>query len=145
MSNFSDTNDYTIVKTIEASQEINYQYEQIQEKYLFNGLVVQSPKMVTDNFQDLYEGMLVTIELPTKYKYRPEALSNEVYGTTEFWYLILRVNGLFNHGEMDSDTIKIISPEYIDTIQDIVQLFQADVAQGKVTQLQDLTIKRVIV
>lgn len=34
-----------------------------------------------------------------KYQYRPEALSSDVYGTTDLWYLILKVNSCEDFSE----------------------------------------------
>lgn len=35
----------------------------------------------------------------TKYRYRPEALSSDVYGTVSLWYLILKVNSCEDFSE----------------------------------------------
>lgn len=41
-----------------------------------------------------------------KYKYRPEALSADIYNTTDMWYLILKINSCEDYSEFhDLDVI----------------------------------------
>lgn len=48
----------------------------------------------------------------TQYRGNPKKLSNELYGTTRFWHLILRLNGMANVHEfnLESHKLRLIEP-----------------------------------
>ena len=54
------------------------------------------------------------------YFYKPKLLSYELYGTTELWIALLRVNGMRNISEFNKSIIKVYTP---DQLQDLIQIF----------------------
>lgn len=58
----------------------------------------------------------LTIEDNTKYRYRPEALSTDIYDTPGLWYLILKVNSCEDASEFH-DLPYVLVPS-IDTIRE---------------------------
>lgn len=54
-----------------------------------------------------------TIKFEPKYKYRPDYLSYDQYGSTTLWELLMYVNSVFSVEEFDLDTVVIPSMEAI--------------------------------
>ena len=50
------------------------------------------------------------VNLPEKYYYQPKKLSLELYGTTELWLSLLRLNEMVNITEFDQPVIMIYNP-----------------------------------
>ena len=144
MQVYSDTNAFTVQKSIEQIEGLTYTYDYVSPKVMMNGITIQSPRTVIDNFQDLFDQIQIYYVLDTKYNYRPEALQKELYGTTELWYILLQINGMFDHSQFVGDQVKIIRPDRLDIIQDIVSLFKDELDQEKHQVVDELTIKPVI-
>lgn len=53
------------------------------------------------------------VEFESKYKYRPDYLSYDYYGTTILWNLIMYVNGVFALEDFDLQTVVIPSLQAI--------------------------------
>lgn len=67
-----------------------------------------------------FEDAVVYYTLPKLYIYKPKLLSLELYGTTELWLALLRLNNMRNITEFTSDIIKIYQP---DRIQELLEIF----------------------
>jgi len=59
-------------------------------------------------------------ELPNSFLYKPKLLSIELYGTTEMWLSILRLNNMRNVAEFNRPIVKVYTPA---SIRDLIQLF----------------------
>lgn len=67
------------------------------------------------------------VEFESKYKYRPDYLSYDYYGTTILWELLLYVNGVFSLEDFNLVTVVIPSLESITFIlQDLFPIQDAD-------------------
>lgn len=53
------------------------------------------------------------VKFDQKYKYRPDYLSFDEYGTTAFWEVLLYVNGVYSVEEFNLSTVIIPSKESI--------------------------------
>lgn len=59
-----------------------------------------------------------------KYRYNPWRLSNDLYGTTELWFMILHLNEMYSANEFDKRSIKIYNKEdFIDKLNEIVNVY----------------------
>lgn len=61
------------------------------------------------DFKNLTEDYI----LPETYFYKPKSVSYELYGTTEFWLSILRLNGMKNITEFHIPIIRVYAPQVI--------------------------------
>ena len=66
-----------------------------------------------------YVVSLVVINLPQTHFYKPKLTSVMLYGTTELWLSILRVNGLKNVTEYHLPFIRYYDPDGLKTIINI--------------------------
>lgn len=58
--------------------------------------------------------------LPESMYYQPKTVSLELYGTTEMWLSLLRVNGMRNITEFHIPIIKIYNP---DEVKELINIF----------------------
>lgn len=78
---------------------------------------------INDIFLKYNEQFADTIQnyaLPEFYFYKPKLLSYELYGTTELWLALLRINVMRNISEFNKSIIKVYTP---DQIQELIQIF----------------------
>lgn len=71
---------------------------------------------LNDFFIKYREQLAVTEQfysLPQSLFYKPKSLSYNLYGTTELWLALLRVNGLRNISEFHYPIIKIYNPNQL--------------------------------
>ena len=54
-----------------------------------------------------------------KFKYNPHLLAYVLYGTTDLWFLLLRINNMTRVTQFDKKKIKIIHPDDMKLINDI--------------------------
>jgi hypothetical protein len=58
--------------------------------------------------------------LPNLYMYKPKSVSLELYGTTELWLALLRLNKMRNITEFKGNIIKVYQP---DKVHELIQIF----------------------
>lgn len=64
-------------------------------------------------YREHFQDMIVLYQLPANHFYQPKRLSEELYGTTEMWLSILRLNGMRNISEFNQPMVMIYDPERI--------------------------------
>jgi hypothetical protein len=84
-------------------------YTSILDKYMDYLLPVT--KVVTLNDQEY-----------AKYKFQPKLLSFEMYGTTELWSLILRINNLTSAAQFTLKTLKLFTTDVFEILNEIIIL-----------------------
>lgn len=96
-----------IMKTINSIQQFISNKPTIGTDYQNMSLVeergnIQFPvvNLITDDYFDEFKKASVRVELTEdeilKYKYRPKLLSYDIYDNVELYYIILRLNDLYN-------------------------------------------------
>lgn len=96
-----------IMKTINSIQQFISNKPTIGTDYQNMSLVeergnIQFPvvNFITDDYFDEFKKASVRVELTEdeilKYKYRPKLLSYDIYDNAELYYIILRLNDLYN-------------------------------------------------
>ena len=103
----------------------------ISLKNLYDTILVGDTDNPTDIFRIPYKDFFIKykIELstivqiyscPESMFYRPKTMSLELYGTTELWLGLLRLNGMKNITEFHSPVIYVYSP---DGIKELINIF----------------------
>jgi len=57
-----------------------------------------------------------------KYRFNPKVLSYDLYGTTEFWFLILDINELRSVTEFDLRTAYVMRGDIVDKLSRVLNL-----------------------
>ena len=61
-----------------------------------------------------------------RYQYNPKALAYKLYGSTEYYYIILFLNGMTNIKEFNKRKIKLIRPNALSTILSAIYTSESD-------------------
>lgn len=72
-----------------------------------------------NDLNELLESKTLTAAEQTKYFCNPWALSYDLYGSVEYWHLLLEANNMYSITEFTQETIKVYDstlPDVIDTI-----------------------------
>lgn len=81
-----------------------------------------------DSILNLYESILrkykvkrtMSNEEFRKYKYNPQRFAHDLYGNTEYWWLLLHANEMNSAAEFDRQTLWIYTTDVIEAIKDIL-------------------------
>ena len=105
----------TMIDAIERQEELSINYR-ILHKYtkMYNiesddSLVIPIDSIVNkyrDFLRDSVQTAKMTDEEWLTYRLRPKSLSYRLYGTTEFWHVLLLLNGCKSTMDFDLKTIK---------------------------------------
>lgn len=72
------------------------------------------------NYRQQFEEAIVLYQIPRDYFYRPKSLSLELYGTTELWLSLLRLNNMKSIVDFKQQIIKVYDPY---TLNELLEIF----------------------
>ena len=132
MSNKLVMYDHTYIsKSIEDSRDADFMASNlyftatIEDKS--SGDVIRVPYLsLTQKYADILS-QYVTIARYTevqfnKYQYKPKLLSQDIYGTTELWFLILEANELHSTSQFNFRTIYLFRTDIVEKMTRILNL-----------------------
>lgn len=94
---------------LKSSDELTYRHFAILEKY--NNIEFLDHNLISDYLYELDE---LTMYVPLndeqykKYKYRPDLLAYDVYGSTQLDFIVMYMNGVIDPKEFDFTTVKLV-------------------------------------
>ena len=70
---------------------------------------------LTNKYREFLKSIIISIELDDafmlKYRFKPKMISEELYGTTEFWNDILILNNCFRTCDFQPRVLKVYNPK----------------------------------
>ena len=119
MSQESCTGEVSILEYIEDYREMNISFDRMHLKEVItfypdsagvtDGLILG--EVITDKYKHDLKNMIDTKTFTKdeihKYKCNPWALSYDLYGTVEFWQLLLDLNDMYSATEFTKKTVKV--------------------------------------
>lgn len=75
---------------------------------------------ILKRYEHILKADLVDYSLSSEYHYKPEYLSNELYETTDLWYLLLFVNDMATIDEFNKPVIKVFDTNTINALNRIL-------------------------
>lgn len=84
-----------------------------------------------NDLNEIVETKSLTLQEQTKYFYNPWVLSYDLYGTTEFWFLLLDLNDMHSATEFTQETIKVYDGSLVNTINAILALEEEFINQNE--------------
>lgn len=118
------------IKDLDISYRILHPAAIIRDEYTSRNIRIPFSSL-TSKYSNFLSTIIVEIELDddeqVEYLFKPKALSNYLYGTTEFWNDLLILNNAYSTSEFKPSTVKVYDPnkfkKYINEIlilEDIV-------------------------
>jgi len=79
-------------------------------------------------YRPQFEEAISLYAVPRSMFYKPKTVSMDLYGTTEMWLALMRLNGIRNVAEFNRPMIKVYEPA---TIEELITIFFK--REGKIT------------
>lgn len=88
-------------------------------------LILLSDSILLKYSKDL-ESTIIKLQLSdreeNKYFYNPKFLSHDLYGTTELWYLLLKINELYSTSQFSLNPLNVFNSSILSKIDTIMNL-----------------------
>lgn len=109
----------SIIKELEISYRTLHHDAILRDNY--SGRNIKIPfESITNKYRDYLKPAISSISLTyedqLKYKYKPKLVSEDLYGTTEFWSDILILNNCFSVYAFKPKIIKVYNPNIFKTL-----------------------------
>lgn len=98
--NSSEVITYNSLSIIQRLDDIEYPYHNVI--YDFLDELIQLSQLVTLNSTEV-----------ARYKYRPDLLSYDLYGTDKYDFILLAINNIESDKYFDKEMIKVLYPEHM--------------------------------
>jgi len=110
------------------TQDISHAKLHLKSSFIDNNntRIIVNYTSLLDKYHDHLRKIISTVTLSeeefAKYKFQPKRLSFEIYGTTELWSMILRINNLTSASQFTMKTLKLFTMDIFDVINEILIL-----------------------
>ena len=84
-----------------------------------------------NDLDELVETKTLTIQEQNRYFFNPWVLSYDLYGTTEFWFLLLDLNEMSSATEFTQETIKVYDGSLMNIVNAILALEEEFINQNE--------------
>jgi hypothetical protein len=83
-------------------------------KILWKGnFVMPEPHGIVDDLSPVLFADMDDFQVTRELRFRPEAISERIYGTPDLWYLILKANDFVRPTQVEVGSIKVVKPSLI--------------------------------
>lgn len=112
MAKFVPENTYTVEQFISAGHRTTISYDKFSyREALSNGNIVSILNVIDDYMPEIID-FAVDVKLDRlqreKYRYKPKLLCYDIYGNTEVYWVIMRINGIIDVKEFDFEVLKML-------------------------------------
>ncbi len=130
---------YTIDQFIEEYKEESISYgnftkEKLIEKLNGSHIIIPFNDYLI-KYDSVLKGYLITLQMTdqecNRFFNNPKALSYELYGTTELWFLLLHANEMRSVNQFTKNPLLIYSMNILDALRSILNLEDEFIAQDK--------------
>lgn len=120
MAKFSPENTYTLDQFIQAGRMTTVSYNAFSYREpVSNGTIVSILNTIDDYMPEIMD-YAVNVQLDRlqymKYRFKPKLLCYDVYGNTEVYWIILRMNGIIDVKDFDYKILKMLRVDDMETI-----------------------------
>lgn len=124
---FEMSNMETLIK---AGKNLDISHEKIHLKAFFtdkgNKKIIINYTSLIDKYQDFMSKIIIDYEMTDeefiKYKFQPKKFCMDMYGTTELWSTLLRINNMVSALQFTNKKIKAFTQDIFDVLNEILIL-----------------------
>ena len=146
LSEFNSSDFADIQDCIEHSKTNKLTLSNVSKTIFIKGIMeVNDSHLFQDYYDYIMSNLLVREINIDKYRYKPEYVSYDIYGTTDLWYLILWINNMGSALDFTKKTINIFNPGNLDFLNKAIEKQKEKILETKDNPIviDDLTIKPV--
>lgn len=125
---YKNINNYTTISSLmEYEQQLDLTHSKLFLKSMVasgNNKLIVNTTSLANKYYDYILDTVVTVSLTDseymKYRFQPKMFCNDMYGTTELWSLLLKVNNFTSISEFDSKKIKVFGTRIFNVLNEIL-------------------------
>jgi hypothetical protein len=129
----------TISDLIEYGKSLDISHDKLHFKAKIENsdgsITIINYMSLLDRYMEYLNPVIKTVTLSdaefSKYKFQPKTLSFEMYGTTELWSLILRINNLTSAAQFTLKTLKLPTTDIFEVLNEIIILEMDEVKKNR--------------
>lgn len=110
----------TINESVEFDKTNIVSLDNLSKYVILQNVIMCEPENFFTKNINIFKQHTSTIILQYKYKYNPKYLSKDLYGTTEFYPLLLALNDCPSARSFTMETIKVVDTAYISEILQLI-------------------------
>lgn len=84
-------------------------------------VLMQEPSCLFKDLINFFEEDYIEIDLPVQEHYRPEITAKRLYGSSDFWYIILLVNNIFSVNDYNMTKVRYIPNARLTKMQTFIK------------------------
>ena len=111
---------YTMEQFISLGKATSVSYDKYSYKDLLsNGTEIAVLNVVNDyirEFKDAALTVTLSIDEYRKYRYKPKLLCHDIYGSGEFYWVIMLLNGIIDVKEFNMDSLLMVSKDNMNSL-----------------------------
>jgi archaellum component FlaG (FlaF/FlaG flagellin family) len=126
----------TIDDYVKRSSENYLQFQNSSHYTVVDGEIMEDFNIFRDRYYDTIMNQytvdrILTEEEYQKYKYRPKRLSSDIYGTIDYWYILLMINKMSSTLQFTKKRIKVLSIEGTIFIKNLYKKEESELIRNK--------------
>jgi len=129
----------TIEDLIKYGNSLDISHDKLHLKASFsdnsNNLIIFNYNSLIEKYKYFLEKYIKTIEFNDteyeKYKFKPKSLSMDLYGTTELWSAILRINDIISISEFSLKKIRLFTTDILSVLNEVLILEEGNIKENK--------------
>ena len=115
---------YTMEQFIALGKATSISYDKYSYKDLLsNGTEISVLNVVSDYIRE-FKDVALTVKLSTdeyrKYRYKPKLLCRDVYGSGEFYWVIMLLNGIIDVKEFNMESLLMVSKDNMNSLMSAI-------------------------
>lgn len=129
----ADTIPSTMGEFIDTIEDMDISYRVLHDRCAIytpkrKRIATISLTSLVNKYRDALKSIIIELELDdveqARYMYQPKTVSEEVYGTTEFWDIILVLNGFKSISTFVPKTLKLYDPDKLKSYINEIMLIE---------------------
>lgn len=108
-------------------------------------LTIADKNILSDYKNFLLDNFCLYVELPEEFYYKPDYVSKKIYGTVDFWWLVLMMADVPSAYEFNSSPIAVFDPSKFSVINKIINNNYRKIANARENpeKIDDLILTKV--
>jgi len=135
---FEPTRISNLQDLIEYGKNLNISHGKLHYQSTFDtsdSTIILNHISILDKYNDYLKKIIVNVTLTDdeyfKYRFQPKRLSYDIYGTTELWSLILKINNMVSAIQFTELKIKLFTQDIFDVINEILILEDSEIKANR--------------
>jgi len=121
-----------ISRQLEKSKNNEMLLTNISHRINFNNEFCAFDYNVLEQYKGFLSQFLIKVKCPESLYYHPEIVAKKIYGSVDFWYLVMMFNPIPSAAEFNSPVINVFDPGKIEYINKIINIHYNELKFNKV-------------